>query len=342
MEVCCRRRSLSSPTRRSESRSHAQAVPSVLKRIELTERATCAYVRCMQRPPLLGPGSRVALVAPSGPLSDADLQHAIANVHELGCEAIVGDHVLDREGYLAGTDAHRAADLNRAANDDRVDGIWCIRGGYGAMRLLRSLDLDAWKRRPRALIGYSDITALHAAVGGSAGLVTFHGPTARSKITAFSKRSLRAAVIERTEPCGAAPSACTLYKGRARGQLIGGNLALVVSLLGTPYAPTFDGAILVLEDVNEAIYRLDRMLTQLLLSGALERLSGIAFGSFTDISEDSTDIERPLTDVLSEIAEAARVPCLANIPLGHIADQWTVPLGAAAELDADAKTLITV
>ena len=310
--------------------------------VELTQRTTCAYVRSMQRPPLLEPGSRVTLVAPSGPLSQADLQHAIANVRELGWEPVVGEHVLEREGYLAGMDMHRAADLNRAANDDSVDAIWCIRGGYGAMRLLRSLDLDGWKRRPRALIGYSDITALHAAVGNTARLVTFHGPTARSTITDFSNRSLRAALIDGTEPCGLVRSACTIVKGRARGRLVGGNLALVVSLLGTPYAPSFDGAILVLEDVNEAVYRIDRMLTQLLLSGALEQLAGIAFGSFTDITQDATDSERPLMDVLSEIAKAVGVPCLANIPLGHIADQWTIPLGATAELDADAKTLITI
>jgi muramoyltetrapeptide carboxypeptidase len=299
-------------------------------------------VRTMRRPPLLSPGSRVALVAPAGPLSKTDLEHAITNARDLGWEPVAGDHVLEREGYLAGEDAHRAADLNRFAAADDIDAIWCIRGGYGAMRLLHDLDFRAWKQRPRALIGYSDITALHVAIGARAQLVTYHGPTARSALTDFSARSLRAAVIDQSEPCGEAESACTLHKGRARGRLVGGNLALVVSLLGTPFAPSFDDAILVLEDVNESVYRLDRMLTQLRLSGALERVAGIALGSFTDIPKDPTDAERPLMDVFAEIADAAGVPCLANVPVGHIADQWTVPLGAMAELDADAKTLITV
>jgi muramoyltetrapeptide carboxypeptidase len=130
-----------------------------------------------------------------------------------------------------------------------------------------------------------------------------------------------------------------LHGGRARGRLVGGNLALVSALLGTPYEPSFDGCILVLEDVNESVYRIDRMLTHLRLAGVLGRLAGIAFGHFTDIPPEPFDAERPLTTVLREVARHCGVPCLANIPLGHIADQWTVPLGAFAQLDADARSL---
>jgi muramoyltetrapeptide carboxypeptidase len=294
----------------------------------------------MRVPDLLVPGSRVALVAPSGPLRDeSDLQHAVDTTRSIGWEPVVGEHVLERDGYLAGSDAHRLADFNRAAADDSIDAVWCIRGGYGAMRLLDELDYDAWRHSTKALIGYSDITALHAAIGRSAQLVTYHGPTARAPLTEFSRASLRAALVDGVNPCGHAPDSVALRDGVARGPLAGGNLALVTSLLGTPYAQQLDGAILVLEDVNESVYRIDRMLTQLRLSGALDRVAGIAFGQFTDIPDEPSNEQRPLATLLSEVADRCAVPCISGIPFGHIADQWTVPLGAIAELDAYRRTL---
>ena len=282
----------------------------------------------------------MALVAPAGPLRGrADVDRAIDNTRSLGWEPVLGDHMLQRDGYLAGRDADRLADLNRFARDDSIDGIWCIRGGYGAMRLLDELDYDAWRRHPKALIGYSDITALHAAFAKLANLVTFHGPTARATLTPFSRASL-AGALAGGEAGGTAPGAVTLRSGKARGPVVGGNLALVAALTGTRYAPSLDGAILVLEDVNEPVYRIDRMLRQLRLNGALERVAGLAFGAFTDIPAEADGESRPLLDLLGEVADWCGVPCLANIPMGHIADQWTIPLGAAAVLDADERTLI--
>lgn len=265
---------------------------------------------------------------------------AAANARSLGWEPVVGDHVLERMGYLAGTDRHRLVDFNRFAGDDAIDGIWCLRGGYGAMRILDQLDYDAWRRRPKALIGYSDVTAIHQAIAVRCGLVTYHGPMARLELTELSRASLRAAVIDGENPCGVAAEAVTLRSGRARGRLTGGNLALVAGLANTPFAAALDGGILVLEDVNEPVYRLDRMLTQLRLSGALDNLAGLAFGQFTDIPPDAANDDRPLGDLLQEVADRCSVPCLAGIPLGHVADQWTFPLGAMAELDADAKSIV--
>lgn len=294
----------------------------------------------MKLPPLLLSGSRVALVAPAGPLRDeTDLHNAIDAVRSMDWEPVVGDHVLERRGYLAGRDESRLADLNRLAADRSIDGLWCIRGGYGTMRLLDQVDYQEWYRRPKVLIGYSDITAIHLALNARADMISYHGPTARGHLTEFSRASLRAAVVEGNESCGHAPESVTLRGGRARGRLIGGNLALLASLCGTRYCPSFVGAILVLEDVNESVYRVDRMLTQLRLSGALQLIAGIGFGHFTDVPDEPSNAERPMMDVLAEVAERCDVPCLANIPMGHIADQWTLPLGAVAELDADAKTL---
>jgi muramoyltetrapeptide carboxypeptidase len=296
----------------------------------------------MRLPPALAAGSRVALVAPSGPLRDeADLDRAIANTRALGWEPVAGAHVLERDGYLAGTDDARRADLNRFIADDSIDGIWCIRGGYGAMRLLNGLDYTAWRDHPKTLIGYSDITALHAAIGPRADLVTFHGQTARAELTEFTRASLIAAVGEdRRAVSLTAPDADVLHGGAARGRLAGGNLAVLSALVGTPFAPSLDDAILVLEDVNESVYRLDRMFTQLRLSGALDRVAGIAFGHFSEIPDDQHRDDRALDDLLREIAYRCAVPCIAKIPVGHVADQWTIPLGRSAVLDADARTLI--
>lgn len=257
----------------------------------------------------------------------------------MGWEPVVGAHALERDGYLAGNDELRRNDLNTFVADDSIDGIWCIRGGYGAMRLLNGLDYSAWRDHPRALIGYSDITALHAAIGPRAELVTFHGPTARAVLTDFTRASLCAAVSGSGSSTLTAESAIVLRRGTASGYLAGGNLAVLSALCGTPFAPRLDGAILVLEDVNESVYRIDRMLTQLRLSGALDRLAGIAFGHFTEIPEDNSHEDRALDDLLSEVAAQCSVPCIARIPVGHIADQWTIPIGRTAVLDADARTL---
>jgi muramoyltetrapeptide carboxypeptidase len=283
-------------------------------------------------------GARVGLISPSGPLrGEADLEQAITNARALGWEPVVGDHVLERDGYLAGRDAQRLADLNRFARDDAIDAIWCLRGGYGAMRLLDDIDYDAFARHPRALIGYSDITALHAAIGQRADIVTYHGPTARAELTEFTRSSFLEAMSlgDGTSMVFRGGSITPLVGGSASGRLVGGNLALVAALVGTPYAWQLDGSILVLEDVSEQVYRIDRMLTQLLLSGTLQGVAGLIFGGFTEITEDPANAELPLDRVLREFAERVGVPAVMNFPIGHLPDHLTLPLGAIAELDAD-------
>lgn len=287
----------------------------------------------------LASGARVALVAPSGPLSDGDLERAVANTKRLGWEPVVGTYVEERDGYFAGPDDLRLGDLNAALRDDSVRAVWCLRGGYGVMRLLERLDYVALRSRPKAIIGYSDVTALHAAAGLFAGVRTIHGPTARGELTPFSERSLRAAASG-GQPAGVAPDAVTLVRGRARGRLAGGNLSLLSALHGTPFQPDYAGAILVLEDVNEAPYRVERILLQLRLSGHLRKCAGIVFGRFTNAPDDpSLGGTRSMESVLAEAAQAVGVPAIAGIPLGHVADQWSLPLGAEAELDADNRSL---
>jgi muramoyltetrapeptide carboxypeptidase len=294
-------------------------------------------------PPLLAAGARVALVAPAGPLrGQDDLDRAVANVRTLGWEPVVASRALARAGYFAGDDEARAADLNDAFRDARIDGVWCLRGGYGAVRLLERVDWGVLRERGKPLIGYSDVTALHAAVARQAGLVSYHAPTARTTLSTFSRESLERALVRGIDPCGVAAGARALRSGDAIGRLEGGNLAVFAGLVGTPYLPSLDGALLVLEDVNEPVYRIDRMFAQLRMSGALRGVRGIIFGQCTNCPEESEDGARRLDDVLFELATSLRVPCLAGVPVGHVPDQWTFPLGAIAEMDSDARVVRVV
>ena len=294
------------------------------------------------RRPSIRTEARVALVAPAGPLNgERDLERAKENVRSFGWIPVVGANALARVGYLAGRDGARLADLNAALVDDSIDAVWCIRGGYGVMRILETVDYAALRRRPKPVIGYSDLTALHAAIATRCETMTFHGPTARAELSVFSRESLQRAAVG-GDPAGLAEGARMLAPGRARGRLVGGNLAILCALAGTAYAPDYRNAILVLEDVNEAVYRIDRMLTQLRLTGALGACAGLVFGQFTDIPHDEPEESlgaRTLDEVLGEVASTLGVPCIAGAPIGHVADQWTLPLGAEAELDADAGTL---
>jgi len=296
------------------------------------------------------------MVAPSAAPNDPErIRFAIDTVESLGFKVKPGAHLFDRDGYLAGSDAARADDLNAMFADDGVDAIWCVRGGYGASRILPALDYALMQRKPKALIGYSDITALHVAIHRHAGLVTFHGPVAFRAFTPYSLGELKRVLWTGETPVrlGGPPPferaegrvdwenrVVTLVPGRARGRLLGGNLCLMSHLCGTPYFPDLRGAILFLEDVEEAYYRIDRMLTQLWLSGALAGVAGVAFGKFTNCNSSPFFLQnRPLDDILAERCRALGVPAVSGIMVGHIEDQTTLPVGCLAELDADAGTL---
>jgi muramoyltetrapeptide carboxypeptidase len=285
-------------------------------------------------------GAHVALVAPAGPLPKSEeLPRAQENTRTFGWEPIVGAHAMERVGYLAGQDRDRLNDINLALRDPKIEAIWCLRGGYGVMRILSAIDYDALARTPKAIIGYSDITALHAAVQRKCRLVTYHGPHAREALTDFSRDSLRRAVVEQADSCGVAPNAREINAGVAEGRLVGGNLAVLSALCGTPFAPDLSDGILILEDINEPVYRIDRMLQQLKLSGALNGCRAIAFGACVKCADDAGGGGRAFDEVLGEIVHSLGVPCLSGIPVGHIDEQWTIPLGAMAKLDTSNRSL---
>ena len=305
------------------------------------------------RPPRLVRGSRIALVAPAGPLLERDdITRAAALCRALDYEPVVAPHAHAHHGYFAGTDEDRLADLNGALRDPSIDAIWCIRGGFGVTRILDGVDFEALARRPRPVIGYSDITALLAGVNRLAGLVAFHAPTARAEMPAFSRRHF-SKVLAEAAPAGPleplpVPSdvlvpqqhrVVTLRGGVAEGPLAGGNLTLLQCLIGSPYFPDLDGALLVLEDVNEDLYRIDRMLAHLRMVGALGRVHGVLVGRFTGLKRHMNDGALGVDDVLSHYCRPLGVPAAYGLPFGHIDDQWTLPLGVRARFDADAGTL---
>ncbi|HEX7239213.1 MAG TPA: LD-carboxypeptidase [Longimicrobiaceae bacterium] len=299
----------------------------------------------MIRPPALRLGSRVALVAPAGPLAEGAVDRAAGRVRAWGWEPVAGGFCRGRCGYLSGTDEERAADLNEALRSPDVDAVWCLRGGYGTMRILPAIDWAPLVERPRPLVGFSDNTALHLALQRH-GVVSFHGPhPATAEIPEFSRAGLLRVLTE-AEPAGVLPfpdggpeRALRVSGGAAEGPLVGGNLALLAALAGTPYALRPEGAILFFEDVGETSYRVDRLLSQLLLSGALEGVAGVAVGAFSESPDEGQPGVTPVVEVIADRLGGLGVPIAFGFPFGHVEESWTLPLGVRARLDADAGTL---
>lgn len=297
----------------------------------------------MIRPPALAPGARIALVAPAGPLSAGAVERAEARVRGWGFEPVTGAYARGRHGFLSAPDAERAADLNAALRDGSVDAIWCLRGGYGVMRILDAIDWAALAERPRPVIGFSDITALHLGVQ-RLGIVSLHAPhPATVEMTAFSADGVLRALTS-AEPAGILPfpggggRARAITGGVAEGRLVGGNLSLVAATMGTEYAIDAAGAILFLEEVGEPAYRLDRMLTQLRLAGVLDAVAGVALGDFTESRDDGAEQLPSPAEVLRDRLGDLGVPVAYGFPFGHVDDNWTLPVGARARLNADEGT----
>ncbi|MSQ44083.1 MAG: LD-carboxypeptidase [Chloroflexi bacterium] len=303
------------------------------------------------KPRALGKGAQVAFVAPSRPVTPDSLTLASTIIGEWGLMTTNRHLVHGGRGYLAGeTDASRAAKLTEALCDPETDAIWCARGGYGAGRLLPLIDWERARReaRPKLITGYSDITALHLAIAHELGWITLHGPVAallKADGPAITRDILHRAWSQ-NKPLGVLPvpdgtdgwqgHRHVTRTGTATGRLTGGNLALVASLVGTPWALQGKGKLIVLEDVDEAPYRIDRMLLQLRQAGTFEGCLGIVFGS-SPTCETVKDSRPSLTlfEVLDELLGDLGVPVIYGWPIGHTDHQWTLPLGAMATLSVD-------
>ncbi|MGW1891365.1 S66 peptidase family protein [Streptomyces sp. NPDC002004] len=295
----------------------------------------------LTRPARLGPGDRVAVVAPSGPVPEERLQAGLDLLRGWDLDPVVAPHVLDREpafDYLAGTDADRAADLQQAWCDPAVAGVFCARGGYGAQRMADLLDWDALRAAgPKVFVGFSDITALHEAFAARLGLVTLHGPMAAGidfVKNAAAQEHLRATLFA-PETVRTIRAGRPLVPGRAAGVTLGGCLSLLAAETGTPYArSSARGGLVFLEDVGEETYRLDRCLTQLLRAGWFDSVAGVVLGSWEGCSPYE-ELRRLFLDRLGGLG----VPVVEEFGFGHCEGALTVPFGVRAELDAGAGTL---
>ncbi len=282
-------------------------------------------------------GDRVGVTAPGFAVRPEALASGLLGLGRMGYEAILGRHVTSADGYLAGSDEERAEDLNAFLRDPSIRGVWFARGGYGSARLLGHLDWKALARDPKVLVGYSDLTALFAAVTRRTGRVSLYGPvvTELADDHGYHRPSLRAALRGKRFEMPIAGRQ-VLRPGRASGPLLGGNLSVLVHLLGTRYEPDFRGSVLFLEDTGEETYRLDRLFNHLRMSGALRRVAAILLGSLEPKpTERSFPPDRPIRQVVEEAFLPLGVPVAHGLPAGHVAGKWTLPLGGLARLDTE-------
>jgi len=303
--------------------------------------------------PRLKPGDTVGLISPSNMTAEREpLQFAVETLQALGFRVKLGAHVRARHGHLGGTDAQRAADVNAMFADPGVQGILALTGGSGGTRMLHLVDYLQIRRTPKFFGGFSDLTALTNAIQQQTGLVTFHSPMAGSEWNAFSLESFRAIAMEAQAPLLKNPQGergddlvqrpwrtQTIRPGVARGRLVGGNLAVLTAMAGSPYWPDFRGAILFLEEINEYIYRVDRMFSTLRLTGALSQVAGVVIGQFTKCEPGEGFGTLTLDEVFDDYLLALNIPVYRGAMIGHINRKFTVPVGQWAEMDASAGTL---
>lgn len=290
----------------------------------------------LRKPRRLGPGAMIGIAAPASPFDPESFERGVQALRGMGFNTVIPEGLSAAQGYLAGSDEHRAALLQRLFDDERVDAVACARGGYGSLRILRLLDYERIAAHPKVFIGFSDATALLTTITERCGFAAFHGPvvTGLAEASESTVAALLAAVASDAPLILRPPTAVTVRPGSAAGVVCGGNLTTLCHLLGTPFQPSFRNRILFLEDRGEAPYRIDRMLTQLKLAGCLKGVRGIVLGAFTDCGS----LPEILAIVRERLADAA-IPMLAGMEAGHTEPNLTLPLGVKAVLDAGRGSL---
>ncbi|EYE87747.1 peptidase S66 [Fervidicella metallireducens AeB] len=303
----------------------------------------------MIKPYALKKGDTIGVVAPASPTKNIldVVEKAKTILEKQGFKVIIGESCYKQEGYLAGTDEIRAKDINQMFSDKNIRGIFCLRGGYGSPRILDRLDYDLIRKNPKVFLGYSDITAIHIALYRKCKLITFHGPMVASdmidEFDEFSMKSYSKAVTV-AEPIGIVKNPenikiMSLVSGKAKGRIVGGNLSLIAATIGTPYEIDTNNKILFLEEIDEFTYSIDRMLTQLRLSGKLKDCLGIVIGDFKNCFPQYEGYDCTLMEVFKDIIAKEKKPTIYNLMAGHCKPKITIPLGAEAVIDADNCTL---
>jgi muramoyltetrapeptide carboxypeptidase len=301
------------------------------------------------KPPRLRKGDVIGLVSPASTPTPYDkIEGSVRYLEGSGYRVKLGQHVSKAWGYLAGTDEERAEDFNAMIRDPQVRAIFALRGGYGTPRILHQIAYRALARQPKIISGFSDITALQLAIYRKCGLVTFSGPMPAVEFwknpDPFTEENFWR-LLTSNKPVGALANPLEerfdrLKEGKARGVLLGGNLALVTSTIGTRFMPALKGAVLVLEEVDEYPYRVDRMLAQLMNAGVLDRLAGLLLGRFTNCEPKNPAKPHLSTDsVLKEYAQIVSGPVLGNLLYGHVPRKLTIPFGLAAEVNSAKGTI---
>lgn len=315
--------------------------------------AAPAPARPVLKPPRLREGALVGLIAPCGVTNDAGIERAFRSLESLGFRVKPGKNLRAAYGGYAGTVAERLEDLHAAFGDPEVKAVWVARGGSGAIGLLDGIDYALVRRNPKIFMGFSDATALHLALYAKAGLVSFHGPTGGSNYSAYTTGQMQAVLMDAkprhrfegavenelkaSDQPAFAPR--TFREGVAEGRLVGGNLSLVSALVGTPYLPPLRNQLLFLEEISEAPYRVDRMLTQLALGAGLRSVAGAMLGVFQKCVPTDSDPSLTLMQVLENQFAAQRFPSGYGYSVGHIPQQFTVPVGIRARLDTRDRSL---
>lgn len=306
----------------------------------------------MRKPSTLQQKDVVGLISPSGPSSEDSLEKAVKALERLGFIPKPASGCLQSSGYLAGPDETRARDIHEMFSDPEVKGIFCLRGGYGAMRLLDILDMELISQNPKVFLGSSDVTALHLAFNKLGGFCTFYGPMVAK---GFTKQAFRGYVEDNLMKmtCSAGPPGEiiprqgeppmeTLVPGIAEGKLVGGNLAIVCALMGTPWEIETKDRILVLEDTNEPAYRIDRMLTHLRLAGKFREACGIVLGQFTNVRDKNEGQNFTLKEIFQDVVAPEGRPTLLNGGFGHGEYTATLPLGAKARIDSSNNSFVAL
>lgn len=300
------------------------------------------------KPARLNFGDTIGLIAPASPPQDPQaIDRAVAALEKFGFKVKLGENVRARNGFLAGGDAGRAADVMAMFADPAVNAIFCLRGGYGSVRILDLLDFKIIRRHPKIFVGYSDLTSFHGELQKQTNLISFHAPMAGALAAADLPEFTRATFFRTLMEAKPAGSICagydkkdvsTLRCGVAEGRLLGGNLSVLCADIGTRFEPKFSGRILFLEDVGERPYRLDRLLTQLLNAGVFDKVAGVAIGVNHDCEEKtpaSGEYTQSSADVFAERLSSLKIPVVTGLPFGHVELNAALPVGAKATLDGD-------
>ncbi len=290
-----------------------------------------------KKPSRLVPGDTLGIIAPSSPFDKQKFANGLSVLQEIGFRVFFPENIFEQKGYLAGSDAHRADILNSMFTDPGVKGIICARGGYGALRILPLIDFAAIALNPKVFIGCSDVTVLLNAFYSKCGLVSLHGPMVESLASAFdqTKQSLRRILLRDEYLTVSCEDRVVIHPGQASGIMAGGNLTTLCHLVGTPFAPDFSGRILLLEDIGESPYRIDRMLMHMKMAGCFEHIKGIVLGSFKGCGEPDL-----VYQIVDDIFSNDQIPVLAGFDIGHDEPNLTIPFGISVSLDTSGGTLI--